>query len=1253
MKQQELISEIVNLLIQSSIEVRDKGKVNLYDINVISEDTLAPILSIIFGVSLCNLNEDKDNYPGIDLASTDHATYGDTKKRIAFQITSTAGIEKIKKTLKIYKEKEFYKDFGEIFIYNIDEKQNGFQPKSVKMVNDIVAGVFEFDLKKHVIDRTDLEKRIKGLRPVAKIVKIHKLLTDQYVYQKKSLFSLEIWKSGDKVGYGFSNLISGIDQTTFETLSKQDLPKQARDVLASLFESYNKEFSANYGRNNDGKFPNLGFNTYLKAAFAQTESSYALIRDHVPTQLTTVEFSKNMANTLEQLRATIDESDFPLINNPSGHPAVLLVKTAAINILSAAGAKIEIRQQFAKSYNEQIPSAVTAAFGNDEYESHLKETKDKWIRENEIKFLVDQKNLAALGFAKNEDLQYQQTFGTWEDIRNYNQTHEGDQSSYNPFSENTARQQLDIREKNLKPIEELIDEYFQVSSRERDGFLRNILFLIADFGKGKTSFLHHYAASYAQQYLKTKEGPFPVYLNLNEYDRYSNSPTLGVIANFLAMEYKIDIKDDYFKKKEYIFLLDSLDESGELSESHIEKVVSDIIQIQNLDNINQRNNRIIIASRPISKGLSEQIKRYCPHPLLKQGDQDSSLLESTDNYISFYGFKQHQFDGYIEYALKKLMAQTGQSSKDFTGNPKRILKAIEDNQPIRLHSALHDHILEDSELRKPIFAYMIYKLISMDTDFINLGKVSVYVSFLNQLTREAKHKDDYNYRPKLEEEYTYRNILHASAVLWQYKRQNGEQISLTKADICRTIEGKQIDTDDRIVLTQFQDIESIHFLSHSYLGEKENTLHFQHQSFAEILLAEYYLKVFIKHAIEDSIDVEEARIRLNIGIPTDQTIDFLKGLITMLRECVEGSSENPSIIAKRELLIPLMASIAINKHNKKLYSTRLKIQWFEKYESEIYRNNKLIPEMIRNFPITLTVLQKIEELCREIIKSPTIYTLGEPRMNTVLFNAELSGSPRKHFYTAIDKWFALIIGNLICNNISSRKFFNNKINSEILFQLIRDWNFEHGKVPEWGRNLFMGILTSYEDPTIMLQRLDLTEINFSFSTFSAIYIRDSMLRYTNFSHCNFTYFSAQNCDILRATFDEIKISESAYEIEDIEFDGPFSLIFSYFDQGVVFPNKLNYRLKGSDVGLVNHGPETCMIDNDGNLIRSFVPLKGIFKHLMKIGTDAEYILSAFSFRVSPYLKKNRSKGEKNLKSELKEFLLKIEHEVEFERNEKE
>ena len=1236
MIQQDLLSEIVNLLIQSSSEVSDKSKLKLYDVNIIAEDVMAPILSIVFGVELRNLNAESSNYPGIDLATDTYQTYGSNNERIAFQITSDNSITKIKSTLEMYERKEFYNSFDRLYIYNLTEKQPKYQKKSLNEIAAITAGRFSFDLSTQVIDRTDLEKLIKELKPIEKIQQVHGLLRDQYVYRKRSLLSLEIWESEGKVGYGFSNLLGGIDRTTYKSLFAQNLPIHLKDVLAFLFNQFTTEFGNNYSSTVHDDFPNLGFNTYLFAAFRQTKEAYEFIRNDVGNTVPLPEFSENIKQALEKFKNEIDESDFPLVNNPILHPAIIFVKNTSLEILSSAGVDSDSRDNYIRRFNLGITATVVDAFGKENYNQHLESTKDLWIRENEIVFLNDQKKLSSLGFVSGEELQYQETFGTWEDVRNYGPGGE-ESSSYNKFKNNELQlSELERIERDLKPLTVLIDEYFSSSQKIREGFLANILFLIADFGKGKTSFLKNYASSFAQDYLKTHDGPFPVYFNLNQYDKYSNSPSLGVIANYLAKEYKIDIKEDYFKKKEYIFLLDSLDESGELSETHIERVIKDILGIQNLDCINQRTNRIIIASRPLAKGLIEQITRYHPHPI-KKYDKNETFLEDTENYISFYGFKQSQFDGYVQYALQRFMKSSGKKSIDFTENSKRIFSLIERGVTINLHKTLRNGILKDIELKKPIFSYMIFKLITSDTDFMGLGKVGVYISFLNQLTKEAKHRDDTNHKVSLKDEYTYRNILHASALLWQYRRESGEQVSLTKADICRTIEEKEIDKDDRMVLKQFLDVESIHFLSHSYLGEKENTLHFQHQSFAEILLAEYYLKVFIKYAIEEDTDVEEARIRLSVGMPTDQTIDFFTGMVSLLKECVLGDPKVKATLNKRELLIPLLASMTINKHNKKLYSTRLKIQWFEKHEQELFRTNKISKDLLIDFPISVSIFEKITKLCEAIFNSPTIYTLTESQQHTVLFKNELMGTKKRGFYLAMDKWLALIIGNIIYNNIQKKRFFNGLISPSLIFELIRGWNFEAGAIARWASDFFQGIDMREKDETFYLGPLNLDRLNFSHSHFRYCTIKDSSIRSSNFSNCSFLYFEVQNCDIQDTKFHDIDILPINRE-QDFDFDGSFSLIFSAFNQGLIFPGLLNDKLKGSDTGLVNYGSEKCTLDDDYSLLDSLKCLKGIFAELFKKEATPESILSAFIFQKSRYSTQRNQDSKRSLKKEFSLFL---------------
>jgi hypothetical protein len=234
MIQLQLINRITELFLQFSNEVRDKGKLKMNDINILAEDVLVPILSIAYDTDLNNLNTEKANYPGIDLATDEYVTYGGPNKKIAFQITSTKNIDKIRKTIKGYVDNAFYEKFDKIYIYNLIEKQEKYAQASIEEIAEIVDGNFQFDLFKNVIDRTDLEQKIKTLTPISKIKIICKLLEDQFVYNKKSLLSLEIWESDGKLGYGFSNLLNSIDLTTYQALITEGISSDAKDLLQLL-----------------------------------------------------------------------------------------------------------------------------------------------------------------------------------------------------------------------------------------------------------------------------------------------------------------------------------------------------------------------------------------------------------------------------------------------------------------------------------------------------------------------------------------------------------------------------------------------------------------------------------------------------------------------------------------------------------------------------------------------------------------------------------------------------------------------------------------------------------------------------------------------------------------------------------------------------------------------------------------------------------------------------------------------------------
>lgn len=135
------------------------------DVNLTLEDALIPVLKEVFSLQrLVNLNAKRKNFPGIDL--------GDEYDRVAFQVTSTSGLEKIKKTLNVFIENGFESNFDELYVLILSEKQKSY---SQDAVDKIVQDKFDFDVKTHVIDLSDILQKTTALRLPAQKRVLHDL----------------------------------------------------------------------------------------------------------------------------------------------------------------------------------------------------------------------------------------------------------------------------------------------------------------------------------------------------------------------------------------------------------------------------------------------------------------------------------------------------------------------------------------------------------------------------------------------------------------------------------------------------------------------------------------------------------------------------------------------------------------------------------------------------------------------------------------------------------------------------------------------------------------------------------------------------------------------------------------------------------------------------------------------------------------------------------------------------------------------
>lgn len=164
LRQLEIENELRDVVSRIISQVDLSTKQGRLDINLSLEDALIPILKAAYNLpNLINLNRRQKNFPGIDL--------GDDHDRVAFQVTATNSLEKVKKTLTHFVSKQFYNTFDELYILMLTNKQTSY---SQAAIDQITNGAFQFSAKTHIIDLGDILSKVAGLRIPAQ----ERVLTD-------------------------------------------------------------------------------------------------------------------------------------------------------------------------------------------------------------------------------------------------------------------------------------------------------------------------------------------------------------------------------------------------------------------------------------------------------------------------------------------------------------------------------------------------------------------------------------------------------------------------------------------------------------------------------------------------------------------------------------------------------------------------------------------------------------------------------------------------------------------------------------------------------------------------------------------------------------------------------------------------------------------------------------------------------------------------------------------------------------------
>lgn len=138
---------ILDRLTQLASNIYQRGKLNLTDMHVMSEDFFAGLLNIIYGLNLRNANIDKQNAEGIDLY--------DDKEKVIIQVSATCSKKKIQHSLD--EAGKSYKGYHFRFLPMIVCSANSQKKQEYVLSDDIT-----FDPKKDILEIATLLKDVQS-----------------------------------------------------------------------------------------------------------------------------------------------------------------------------------------------------------------------------------------------------------------------------------------------------------------------------------------------------------------------------------------------------------------------------------------------------------------------------------------------------------------------------------------------------------------------------------------------------------------------------------------------------------------------------------------------------------------------------------------------------------------------------------------------------------------------------------------------------------------------------------------------------------------------------------------------------------------------------------------------------------------------------------------------------------------------------------------------------------------------------------
>ena len=456
-----------------------------------------------------------------------------------------------------------------------------------------------------------------------------------------------------------------------------------------------------------------------------------------------------------------------------------------------------------------------------------------------------------------------------------------------------------------------IEKYFNEELYKNDYGSYPILFIGADFGIGKTSFIRMYASKLARQFISRGDCRIPIVYPLREC-----GDDLNRVERYMR---DLGFENTQTYKTPFLIFLDGLDESGLVTSEHIDNVLR---MIQHFYQRLPQNSQIIVTSRLIL-GQKGPIASYIKNKL-------------KDKYIRLYGFNNPQIDNWF-----KLIGQHHSYEDAHNFNVNKLKKIGLDSQ----------------EYSKPLFLWVIARLIregDLNSDEINsLGRTGLYLQFINRVSKEAKLKGTRHLMIDIErdKELFARHILHKISAL---RNLMPEEHGLDEKLLDECLIGK----DKKI----YEKLGGAKFIALSYFGLKEDHFEFTHRTFKEYLLAEYIIIRIMQLAATG--EYIKNKSDLCIGEISNETAKFIKELLRYIFNLYDDKNDDK---LHYRLLYPLFESAAnieiCAPLNKELFVNN-SITISKTFLKRIIHTTKEL--FVDDSPIIVTPLSKGSQSCENL-----------------------------------------------------------------------------------------------------------------------------------------------------------------------------------------------------------------------------------------------------------------------------------------------